>query len=123
MTILEEKMQITFENQSLNEIWQRVSKVMNAQPGPIHNVKALYQFEIFGEQSGVYQLILRDGNVNVVEGAADETECTLIMNFNDFKELLAGRLNSTTAYMMGRLKVKGSLGFALRLESILKQYR
>ncbi|MCR2822615.1 SCP2 sterol-binding domain-containing protein [Lederbergia panacisoli] len=116
-------MQITFENQSLHEIFQRVSRVMNAHQEPLEDINAVFQFEISGEQRGVYQLILQDGKANVAEGAADETECTLIMNYNDFKELLSGRLNSTTAYMMGRLKVKGSLGFALRLESILKQYR
>ncbi|MBS4219453.1 SCP2 sterol-binding domain-containing protein [Bacillus sp. FJAT-49711] len=115
-------MQITFENQSLNDILQRVSKVMNAQREPLQDINAVYQFEIAGEQNGVYQLILKDGIAEVVEGATNESPCTLIMNFNDFKELLSGRLNSTTAYMMGRLKVKGSLGLALRLESILKRY-
>lgn len=40
----------------------------------------------------------------------------------EFQKLLQGDLNSTTAFMTGRLKVKGNIGLALKLESILKKY-
>jgi len=117
------KMQISVDQQNLQEIWQQIIKIMNSRPEPFKHVNTVYQFEIFGEQSGVNQLILKDGIAIVNTGINDESECTIILNFNDFKELLAGKLNSTTAYMMGKLRVNGSLGLALRLEKLLKQYR
>ncbi|MBS4197234.1 SCP2 sterol-binding domain-containing protein [Lederbergia citri] len=115
-------MQISLEKQNLPCIWQEIIEIMNNRTDPFKNVNTVYQFEISGEQSGVYQLTLKDGKATVKEGAPDDSECTIILNFHDFKELLAGNLNSTTSYMRGRLKVNGSLGLALRLETLLKQY-
>ena len=44
------------------------------------------------------------------------------MSVKDFKKLLDGNLNSAASYMTGKLKIKGNLGLALKLESLLKKY-
>ncbi|MBS4224374.1 SCP2 sterol-binding domain-containing protein [Lederbergia citrea] len=116
-------MDISLEDKNLAEIWQQIEKVMNQQPKPLHHMSIVYQFELSGVECGTYQLIIDKGTVRVEEGAPLESECTLIMTLEDFKKLIQGTLNSTTAYMMRRLKVEGSLGLALRLETMLRQYR
>ncbi|MGA9173790.1 MAG: SCP2 sterol-binding domain-containing protein [Thermoactinomyces sp.] len=44
------------------------------------------------------------------------------MSAEDFKDLLSGNLSGTAAFMTGKLKVKGNIGLALKLENILRQY-
>jgi putative sterol carrier protein len=41
------------------------------------------------------------------------------MSVEDFESLLAGDLDPTTAFMMGKLKVDGDMGIAMKLSSVL----
>lgn len=44
----------------------------------------------------------------------------LVLSPERFGELLAGTLDPTMAYMTGKLKVKGKMGYALKLASLLE---
>jgi putative sterol carrier protein len=41
------------------------------------------------------------------------------MSSNDFADLVEGRLDGVTAFMGGKLKVKGDVTLAMRLQSLL----
>lgn len=116
-------MAIEFVDQSIDEIWEQITRLMNEHPEPHQDSECVYQFDLSGEMSGTYQLILNKGKVSVEQGSPYSSECRLIMDFNEFKQLLFGQLNSTMAYMMGKIKVDGSLGLALKLETLLKKYK
>ena len=49
----------------------------------------------------------------------DETEVTLSTNLETFQEILEGDLDSTAAFMTGRLKLDGDMSTAMRLASVL----
>ena len=49
----------------------------------------------------------------------DETEVTLSANLETFQEILEGDLDSTAAFMTGRLKLDGDMSTAMRLASVL----
>ena len=51
------------------------------------------------------------------EGDAD---CTITMSVDNMLKLLEGNLSPTIAYTMGKLKVQGSMGLALKLSSLLE---
>ena len=50
----------------------------------------------------------------------EEADVTIGMTPENMLALLEGALNPTIAYTMGKLKVQGSMGLALKLSSILE---
>ena len=70
------------------------------------------KFEIEGEGS----VIIDASGVRVSD---DETEVTLLANLETFQEILEGDLDSTAAFMTGRLKLDGDMNTAMRLASVL----
>ncbi|WP_239984533.1 SCP2 sterol-binding domain-containing protein [Lentibacillus sediminis] len=107
---------------TLSETMENVERVFNENPEPISGVNRIYQFNIFGEEEGIFQLQLEEGKANVVAGTDAVADSTLKMSFANFHNFLAGRLNGTTAFMTGKLKIDGDVGKAIKLEQILKQY-
>lgn len=59
------------------------------------------------------------GAVAKMAGADDEPACTIKVSGATMLKLLAGTLNPMLAYTLGRLKVSGSMGVAMKLASAL----
>jgi putative sterol carrier protein len=49
----------------------------------------------------------------------DDTDVTLSASADTFRAILAGEQNATAAFMMGRLRVAGDMGMAMKLAGIL----
>jgi putative sterol carrier protein len=111
-----------FESKSIREVWQEIERVMNENPEPIKGMNVVYQYEITGDDSGTFQLLISEGSARVVEGTEATPDCTLKLSDHNFKKMIMGKLNGTAAFMTGKLKVQGSMGLALKLEGILNEY-
>lgn len=107
----------------MNETWQLIETTMNENPTPIQNENVRYEFHLTGDNTSVKQLILANGTAEVSDDTSTKADCNLTLSSKDFMKLLAGELNSTTAFMFGKLKVDGSIGLALKLEGLLKEYK
>ena len=112
----------SIDDYTLEEAWEKIETALNENPKPIEGMNNVYQFDISGEDGGSYQLHLADNQAKVEKGTPSEADCTLQMALSDFKEMLLGKLNGTAAFMSGRLKVKGNIGLAMKMENILRQY-
>ena len=55
---------------------------------------------------------------NVVSNDDTEADCTITISMSDFISMSAGELDPTTAFMMGKLRVAGNMGIAMKLSSI-----
>jgi putative sterol carrier protein len=75
-----------------------------------------YYFDIEGE--GQWHVDVRDGSLTVTEGGADDADVTITTSSDTFAEIVAGQQNPTTAYMTGKLKIKGDMGAALKLQKL-----
>jgi len=49
-----------------------------------------------------------------------ESDLTLITSMDTFKDILEGTQDPNIAFMMGKLKVQGSMGLAMKLNGILE---
>jgi putative sterol carrier protein len=74
-----------------------------------------YVFEIDG--AGTWKVDVQDGNVSVSEGDG-EADATISASEETFDQIASGDLNATTAYMTGKLKIKGDMGAAMKLQKL-----
>ncbi len=59
------------------------------------------------------------GEANEVSQDDKEADCTVDIKLEDLEALIGGDLNPMAAFMGGKLKVKGDMGVAMKLQSLL----
>jgi putative sterol carrier protein len=74
-----------------------------------------YLFDIDG--AGTWKVDVKDGQVSVTEGNGD-ADATISASEETFQKIASREMNATTAYMTGKLKVKGDLGAAMKLQKL-----
>ena len=74
-----------------------------------------YVFDIEGE--GQWKVDVSDGTVSVTEGTGD-ADVTITSSAETFEKIASGDLNPTSAYMSGKLKIKGDMGAAMKLQKL-----
>jgi putative sterol carrier protein len=84
-------------------------------PSKTAGVTNSYLFEIEG--AGSWKVDVQNGSVNVTEGASD-ADVTITASEETFDRITAGELNPTTAYMSGKIKIKGDMGAAMKLQKL-----
>jgi len=75
-----------------------------------------YLFDIEG--AGQWKVVVDDGKVTVTGGSSGDVDCTITSSEENFERIVAGELNPTSAYMTGKLKVKGDMGAAMKLQKL-----
>jgi len=74
-----------------------------------------YLFDIEG--AGQWKVDVQDGQVSVTEGAG-EADTTIETSEETMLAVVRGEQNPTTAYMTGKLKIKGDMGAAMKLQKL-----
>jgi putative sterol carrier protein len=83
--------------------------------GKAAGLTASYRFEIDG--AGTWTVEVDDGKVSVSENGAD-ADTTISTSSETFMKIANGEQNPTAAYMSGKLKVKGDMGQAMKLQKL-----
>ena len=84
-----------------------------------------------GEDSGLGKTLKFDfkgaGVIHIDGGAVTNNDlpadCTILVSQADFEDLARGRLDPAMALMRGKLKVRGDMGVAMKLQPILARAR
>ena len=74
-----------------------------------------YVFDIDG--AGQWKVDVDDGKVTVTEGGGD-ADAVISASEETFMKIVAGEQNPTSAYMTGKLKIKGDMGAAMKLQKL-----
>jgi putative sterol carrier protein len=74
-----------------------------------------YVFDIEG--AGTWRVAIADGAIEVTEGGGD-ADCTIQTSVETFQKIVDGEQNPTSAYMTGKLKIKGDMGAAMKLQKL-----
>ena len=86
-----------------------------ADAGKTAGMNNSYVFDIEG--AGQWKVEVTDGNVSVNEGGGD-ADVTISTSEETFQKIIDGEQNPTSAYMTGKLKIKGDMGAAMKLQKL-----
>lgn len=95
---------------------QAATKVMREKVGSDCGLGTTLKFDC-GSEGVVYV----DGGAtpNTVSNEDKEAACTIALSLDSLSRLLLNEIEPTTAFMMGKLKVSGDMGVALKLQRLL----
>ena len=74
-----------------------------------------YLFDIEG--AGKWTVSVDDGKVSVTEGG-ENADAVITTSEETFAKIISGEQNPTSAYMTGKLKIKGDMGAAMKLQKL-----
>ncbi|XP_020828111.1 hydroxysteroid dehydrogenase-like protein 2 [Phascolarctos cinereus] len=84
--------------------------------------QAIYLFELSGEDGGTWYLDLKNNGGSAGSGQPSEpVDVVLTMTTSDFVKMFLGKLKPTRAFLSGKLKIKGNMALAIKLERLMTQ--
>lgn len=106
----------------VSAIFDKINGAMAANPDVVGKLDAVFQFEISGDEGGVWVIDARQGTTEnfVTHEPSDDAQCTIKIKDSDWKGLTDGSLNPMNAFMMGKIKISGDMGLAMKLQNLLK---
>lgn len=101
---------------TIEEIMLRLPDVFDAERA--QGVKAVVQFDFTSDGGKKYLVRIADGQCSVEAGEVANPDATLIASQATYQAVAEGRLNVATAFMTGKLKVKGNMQLLMRFQQI-----
>jgi putative sterol carrier protein len=105
---------------TVDEVFTQMDGRLKENPDKVKGMNATYQFDLTGEGGGEHWVKLADGAAEFGKGQSDSPNITITMAAGDFLDLVDGKLDGTMAFMSGKLKVKGDMGLAMKLQQVLR---
>jgi putative sterol carrier protein len=91
-------------------------------PEKAGSTKATIAFDLSGDQAGKWWVKIADGKAESGKGEpAEPPNLTLLADSADWVKIMTGQLDGTSAFMQGKLKIKGDMGLAIKMQSLFKR--
>ena len=102
------------------DVFSEIDARLKSDPERLSGTSAKYLFDLSGEGAGEYHIDIHDGQGDAGPGGVENPNITITMESGDFVDLATGKLDGTMAFMSGKIKIKGDMGLAMKLQTILR---
>ncbi len=90
-------------------------------PEKAEGISATIQFDLSGDNGGVFWLKVANGTAEHGEGEAVNPTMTVKAAADDWHAVSTGQLNAMQAFMTGKLKILGDMSLAMRMQTMFAQ--
>lgn len=110
---------------TVSDIFNTISESIAKNTEKATSADAVFQFNISGDDGGTWTIDLRQATTAdfVREGESGDANVTISMTSEDWKGIVSGSVNPMQAFMMGKIKVDGDMGLAMKLQNVLSLAR
>jgi putative sterol carrier protein len=98
---------------------EKIAKKLVDKPETSKAVNSIYEFNITGDNGGVWTVDLTKEPGTVQAGSTGNAKCTVTCASGDFMNIVSGKMNPQMAFMSGKLKIKGDMGLAMKLQKVI----
>jgi len=98
---------------------EKIAKKLQDKPDISKAVNSVYEFNITGDNGGVWTVDLTKEPGAVTAGSTGAAKCTVTAATGDFMNIVSGKMNPQMAFMSGKLKIKGDMGLAMKLQKVI----
>jgi putative sterol carrier protein len=103
--------------EELKELFQAMQGRFD--PKKAEGINAVVQFDLTGEGAAPFWIRIADGAFDYAQGTAENPKMTLVASVDDFIGVMTGRTSPMSAFMSGRIKVKGDTSLAMKLMPLI----
>jgi len=105
------------------ELPMTIQELFEAMPSYFNSAAAAgmtktFQWNITGEEASVWAFKIVNGEGELVPGGVEKPDITITVSDKDWISIVEGKLDPTSAFMSGRLKVAGDMMLAMRLQNL-----
>lgn len=90
-------------------------------PEKADGVDALIQFDLSGDNGGLYWVKVADGKAESGNGSVDNPTMTLKATADDWYAVSTGQMNAMQAFMSGKIKIQGDMSIAMKMQTMFAQ--
>lgn len=91
-------------------------------PEKAGTTNATIAFDLSGAEGGKWWVHIHDAQAESGKGEPPSTpNLTLMADSGDWVKIMTGKLDGTAAFMQGKLKIKGDMGLAIKMQSLFRR--
>lgn len=104
------------------ETFNIIKAVLN--PEVVKATQGVYKFDLSGEHSGTWYIDLKNDSGSAGSGEPPvKADVVMTLDSADFVKMFTGKLKPTMAFMSGKLKIKGDMSLAMKMEKMMAQLK
>ncbi|XP_026798629.3 hydroxysteroid dehydrogenase-like protein 2 [Pangasianodon hypophthalmus] len=89
-------------------------------PEVVKSTQGIYRFELSGDHAGVWYIDMKNGAGAAGNGEPPvKADVEMSLDSDDFIKMFTGKLKPTMAFMSGKLKIKGDMALAIKMEKMM----
>jgi len=100
---------------SVNDLFEAIDMGIKADQSMIQKVGGVYKFVVDGS---VWYVDLKNGQGGVSQSGGN-ADVTLTLGSDDFMKLMTGQMSGPQAFMQGKVKLKGNMALAMKLNTLV----